>query len=863
MGLIVSRNQSLYIFILFLLCQTSLAQGPVSGLYHNTTARFNAYFYANQDILQVEQALWSSMIGTTVRFYLSTLPSTRFFLLPRRHLLKIASKKASISIQRHPESKWAYDCYILLGRARIYGSEFTEAINTLKYVNVKSDDKNERHEALVQLLRAFVEAKEYDNAVAVSDYLNKERLNPENQRTLFLNRAYLYQQVEDLNKTVQNLVLAEALLKDADEKARINYIIGQIYQQLGFDAEAYRFYKSTLKYSPTYELSFHTKLNMAQVSQLAKSSDRKKIEKYFRRLLRDRKNEEYKDKIYYEMGQFELKQGNLKEAMDYYRLSVRNSTSNNRQKAYSYFQLSELYYDSLANFEMAKLYYDSTASVMPSDEENYAYVKERQEILTEFVKHIKTIRDNDSLLNLATMNDGAISAYLDEVIAEKVRAAEDEKRRRKREERRQQQFENLDKQGTGATISTKTEGVWYFYNITSVSRGQSEFIRIWGQRQLEDNWRRKNRSGAGANIGVDESVTLSEQVAQDLEAAEAAAEEGIDVAAEKEKMLATIPKSLEDQIKLLAEIEESYYQLGNIYNFQLEEKDNAINAFETLIVRFDTSAYKPEVLYQLYLLYKDYKPPAAEQKAEQLQREHPESVYAKLISNPRYREEDLAKNQKVQEIYSVAYNLYKEGEHKASMAMIDSTLNMFDESDYHDNLQLLRILNLGRVDDVYKYQYELNSFIRLNPESELQEYAQQLVSASEEHQINLFSSSRGQYVRTFNTQHYFLFVYDPKGSFAETIIEDMVQVIEDNNLQLAVSGVVLDEKYSMVTVIDLPGKSSAEAFVRMFRSSAAFLQEHKGEIYYDLVITEENFDVLYESKDLKTYLNFFEKHYKI
>ncbi len=842
------------------------AQGPVSGAYHNTTARFNAYFYANQNILEVEQALWDQYDWNYSKILPVYPPYDTLFSASQEGPLEDCIKKASISIQRHPDSKWAYDCYVLVGRARTYGSEFAEAIETFKYVNTKSDNKHERHEALVHLLRAFVEAKEYENAVAVSDYLRKEQLNTDNERTLHLNRSYLYQELEDLDKTVQNLVQAEALLASGPERARINYIIGQVYQDLGFDSEAYRFYKNTLKNRPSYELAFHTKLNMAQVSELSRNSDKKKIDKYFKKLLRDRKNVEYKDKIYYEMGAFELKQGNLAEAMKYYKLSVKHSISNNRQKAYSYFQLSELYYDSLADFEMAKLYYDSTASVMPNDEENYAYVKERQEILTEFVKHITTIRDNDSLLNLAQMNDIELDAFLGEVIAKQVAEAEEEKKRKEkaeREERRQTQLNNLDPQGTGATISTKTEGVWYFYNITSVSRGQSEFVRVWGQRTLEDDWRRSNRSGATAEVGQEETVVVSEQVLEDLNANAPPEAVEMDVEAEKKKLMATIPKNLEDQIKLLAEVEESYYQLGNIYNFQLNEKNNAITAFETLIARFDTTAYEPEVLYQLYLLYKDETPSLAQQKGDQLQREFPETVYAKLISNPRYREENLAKNQKVQEIYSRAYHLFKTGGHEASIAMIDSTLQVYKESEYHDNLQLLRVLNLGRIDDVYKYQSELNSFIRQNPGSDVAAYAEELVTASEEHQINLFSSSRGQYVRNLNTSHYFIFVYNPEGTLASTIIDDIEAVVETNNMQLKVSGVVLDDKYSMVTVNELPGKGSAESFMKIFRRSSDFLEAHKGEIYYDLVITEQNFDILYESKDLKTYLNFFEKNYKI
>ena len=36
-------------------------------------------------------------------------------------------------------------------------------------------------------------------------------------------------------------------------------------------------------------------------------------------------------------------------------------------------------------------------------------------------------------------------------------------------------------------------GVWYFYNLNAKSFGQPEFRMKWGERKLEDNWRRKNK----------------------------------------------------------------------------------------------------------------------------------------------------------------------------------------------------------------------------------------------------------------------------------------------------------------------------------------------------------------------------------
>ena len=171
-------------------------------------------------------------------------------------------------------------------------------------------------------MRVFVDYDERNNAIAVSDYLKKEKLNRKNMLDLHLTRAHLYQKVEDYDQMVNSLVLSVPLIKDHKLAAKIHFIIGQIYQTIGFDAEAFSNYRKCIENNPDYELFFYARLNMAQVSDLLETSGIKRIRKEFEKLLNDPKNEEFKDKIYYEMGQFELKQGNLEEAVAHYQSSA-------------------------------------------------------------------------------------------------------------------------------------------------------------------------------------------------------------------------------------------------------------------------------------------------------------------------------------------------------------------------------------------------------------------------------------------------------------------------------------------------------------------------------------------------------------
>ncbi len=40
---------------------------------------------------------------------------------------------------------------------------------------------------------------------------------------------------------------------------------------------------------------------------------------------------------------------------------------------------------------------------------------------------------------------------------------------------------------------------WYFYNTATKNAGRTEFQRKWGNRKLEDDWRRRNKSSFNFN----------------------------------------------------------------------------------------------------------------------------------------------------------------------------------------------------------------------------------------------------------------------------------------------------------------------------------------------------------------------------
>jgi len=287
--------------------------------------------------------------------------------------------------------------------------EYEESIETFKYVNVNSEDEQTRYEALTYLIRTFTEYGELNNALAVIDFLNRQKLSKSNKRRFYLQAAYYSQVSNNPNNLIKYLSAATELMRSSPEKAKYHFILGQLFQKSKLDAFAYENYKEVLNNRPPYELSFYAQLNMAQVTELSKGEDVKKIRKYFEQLLKDGKNLEFRDKIYYEMAEFELKQGKIKEAIPHYKSSIKESVDNKRQKSFSYHKLGLLYFDELKEYQLAQAYYDSAYQIMPKDEDIYPQVETRQAVLSDFIKQITTINENDSLLTLAKMDSTSLN----------------------------------------------------------------------------------------------------------------------------------------------------------------------------------------------------------------------------------------------------------------------------------------------------------------------------------------------------------------------------------------------------------------------------------------------------------------------
>lgn len=865
----MNRSKILYriLFLGFILPIAACSpenSGLVSYGYHNMTAKYNAYFIANEKLQEVLFEIDEAHQNNFNRILKVKAPIDTNIVNSNAEKIEDIIKKSSIAIQRHKVSKWVDDSYILVGISRMLNQEYEESIETFKYVNVNSDDEQTRYEALTYLIRTFTEYGELNNALAVIDYLNRQKLSRSNKRRFYQQAAHYNQIANDPNNLIRYLSAATELMRNGPLKAKYHFILGQLFQKSGFDAFAYENYKEVLSNRPPYELSFYARLNMAQVTELSRGDDVKKIRKYFEQLLKDGKNIEFRDKIYYEMAEFELKQGNVKESIPYYKSSIKESVNNQRQKSFSYHKLGLLYFDELKEYPLAQAYYDSAFQIMPKDEEIYTQVETRQSVLSDFVKQINIINDNDSLLSLAKMDSTSLNELFSSLRDERIKKEKEEADRQKKAKRIKSANTNTVSNSFGNEPNLQTNsapgGGFYFYDPSTVGQGRNTFKRTWGDRSLQDNWRTKR----GQVFDSEESDGSDKEVVAKQEEKSEISEEEI-LAQERDKFFSSIPFQKEKQQKLKEEMEVAYYKLGNIYNFDLQEKKDAVNTYEILLSKYPDTEYKAELLYLLYIFYNDKDEAIAEKYSSELLAKFPNSIFAKLIENPNYQEESNMASAKVKMIYENAYRFYEAENYKAATNEINNGLNNYPENDFEDNLKLLEALITGVTDGKNSYKFKLQSFLKEYPESELYEFAKGLLAAIDDLDLKQQKKEKIRYIPFFEQAHYFVVVYENNKALSG-ILPDEIESFGEKffpDEDLNAGNLVFDDENSMILLSEFEDKKTAEAFYKKFNSDLSPLKNFSSLNFSNFIISKDNFQIFYQAKMVDSYTDFFNLNYEI
>ncbi len=559
-------------------------------------------------------------------------------------------------------------------------------------------------------MRAYTYNKDYSNALGVAEYLSQQPLPKELLRDFYLTKAYLHEQNGEYLTSVAILDETFPLLKKSRATARVHFAAAQMYDKLGQYALANKHYRSVSKNRPDYDLAFYSTMNSLQ-NQVIINPKTDLSEVGFERMIRDRKNDDLKDRIYFTMGLLEEHRKNLPKAVGYLQQAASVSTGKKGlQKAYTYLQLARIHYDGLEKYDIAKAYYDSALIVLPKDAVEYAVVSDRKRALDAFVKQFNIVSEEDSLQQLAKMNPLALDNKIDVII-------ENQERARALQEKKAKEAAattaGLAPPGNNGPINFGNDRRWELYDPSLISIGKIEFKRTWGSRTLEDDWRRSGKqTRALATKGlapIDSVSTAGSSQTETLLTKGSPAWNTIHADLKKNIPLSDTSMALSQKRK-----EEALYTLGKIYRFDLKENERAVATFGRVLNDFPSTQYKDEIYYLMYLSLDENNVSRSAWK-DKLTSEFPNSTYARLLTKSESVGSDVSGNP--QKAYEKAYQLYADGNYVKALEDVEADLPSFKGGMLEDKFALLRVFLIGKVRGKDAYAQAITEFIRLYPSS--------------------------------------------------------------------------------------------------------------------------------------------------
>ncbi len=495
----------LFVVLIFLVdaCKTTKNTVMHRG-WHNMNARYNGFYYSRENMKETVKRLEK----VNKDDYSKPIP---LFVYPDNTSAKSyygdfdkTIKKSSTVIQRHaivnkrtkeeiPNAcKWIDENYVLIGKAHLYKRDFFSALEAFEYVSKKYPNPEAKYSGMLWMVRTNNEIGSLSSSELIVDELRNAKDFPTDRiytKELALVTADFHIKRADYSPAIKSLTKGITLTKKKKEKARYIYVLAQLYELTGDKAKASQYYSMVPGLHPSYDMVFNAQMKRASLIDV-NSADIKVVKKQLQRMLKDIKNVEFKDQIYYALAEIAYKENDVPLSMTYLNSSIQTSVSNNTQKALSYLKRADIYFDKL-DYKRAQSNYDSTITFLPKDYPDYALIDAKKKSLTSLVVNLNTITLEDSLQRMAKMSEKDRNDVIDKMIA---KIEEEEKRK---EEERQNQLNELQNQNLNPTTTvvnnTPASNTWYFYNQTTVSFGIGEFTKKWGQRKLEDNWRRSEK----------------------------------------------------------------------------------------------------------------------------------------------------------------------------------------------------------------------------------------------------------------------------------------------------------------------------------------------------------------------------------
>lgn len=799
-------------------------------------------------------------------------------LMIQRHAIK--EKGSSAETTKHGANKWIDNCWTNIGIAKYYKREFFGSIEALDYVTRNYAKSKDKYYAYIWLVRNYNEIGAVSESEVILDNLNNEKNKPPYiEKELYLLNADYYIKRGNYKEALKNLdkFIKQKFILNREkniQKARAAFVAAQLSEQEGQPKKAKEYYKLVMKLKPDYEMMFYAKMKSYLLFNDNNPSEMDKKKKELMQMATETKNNEYLDVIYYTLGQIEEKQNHIDKAKSDYLLSVRTSTSNPKQKAYSYLKLGDIFFDE-GQYVPSGKYYDSAITTLPKTHKNYEKIVARKEVLQNLITYIQGIKELDSLIQLSKIDKQELDRLIDRQIKQYI--ADKEKKKKEQEEKSKGTPPGPSNPNDPNNNPFATQGTsFYFYNPTAVNYGIQDFIKKWGPRPLEDDWRRSVKNKNLDNTNTEETTSgntsKNDKNISNQKSNSNSQKEDIDPKTTKEYYLSKLPTNDSIHTAYVNKIIEYYYLMALTYKEDLNDYTKSAKAFEELNSKYPNNKYELSSYYQLYLVYQKLGNTAkSNEYKNKILNQYPNSEYAQLIKNPNYvmnKQNQLNETeQKYQNLYAAYINMNFQECYQIANELISSGLTdkMLQKTSF------FKAVCGGKIKGLDTLEMNLKKYIALYPKSELKDKANDILLAINKIKNqkidtthNATETTQSKFAYDPNQMHYFIVVAPDEPRMINSIKNKIDAFNKEycSNEQFSISSNLFSEKKQIILVKSFGNAEKAKQYHQLITNDEEIMNSFPINDIQFFIISEDNFKELLKQQNIQEYKIFFDKQYK-
>jgi ribosomal protein L21 len=850
--------------------------------YHSTTARYNGHFNATE-LMRISMKTYTD--SRKEDFY-NVLPVNP---LPNETEVKgmypaidTAVVKCTKVIVNHsmPSAEnmamksaeyntWIDENWLTVGKAYYLRRDYEKAMKNFLFVKRFFTKDPSMFEAELWIAKINIELNKFADAKLALDDLNEisqaqkkrkftdfipfykpksdpaeeseselPRMKKSLQFDIYKAYADLAVRRKDYPAAAEGLNLAISKCKTPKEKARLHFILGQVYNQNRNVDSASIHFNLANKSAASFEIAFNARINRAMVG----SSDN--LGRDLKKMLRDAKNAPFKDQIFFALANYELNRSDKPKAIEYLTKSAFFSTTNKRQKAMSYEKLGDLTFAD-KDYVSAQKYYDSCSRFIDDNYPNGELVKNRAIKLFDLVKAIEVAIFEDSVQRIARLSEKDRTEFLKDALKQ---IKEEQQKRKEQEAAKMLALQDQANSNVGGSNANK----FVFNNPKLREAGFNEFKKTWGVRENEDDWRRSDKV---VNV-------LNKEDAVEKDSLNSPVSKSKDDTLSLASLLKDIPLT-DDAMKASKErLMDALFTSGVLYKEILNEEELAEIQFKKVLAQKNIGLTDLSSAFQLYKI--NEATGEKERYKDHIIDYYPSSDAAKYFKDPDFylKQKEFAKQ--AEKEYVALLDRYNAQDYRYVANQSQLVIDNDKSNAYRAEYMLLNVLAVGQTtENKNDLVPKLKAIMAEKPGTSQAIRAKEMLAILDKG----FSTNEA-----VNFNKTYAYVYSTEGNQSVIVLldeeddsDDAKKLISDfSNKKFKTNRVKVSMKTSMseknfILVQDFENIKVAQDYIDAYKAGFEILDDLQDNKIY--IISIENLKKLIETSKFDEYKLFYDDNY--